>query len=280
MREINTTKNIIKSLMIFFIIISFLSFSYGDSEAVKLRVSVNTANIRLKPSDESLIVATVHLGTILEYQAKQDHWIRVNLPPDEKGYVISGYIHENQVEKTEKKKEPIEELGSTTAEIKEKSTPEEKIDELKKPDKADHSMFSVGLGYGLPYGILGMNCEFNTIFPAEERVFDYIALTGGFGYFTGGVKYVFGLRIYPLGRKPEWQPRLSAYYGTTGFYKTYGGNAKNYSGPAFGAGILWLSKSKISIDLELQYRIINAPIGYVKEKDADFTLSAGVQYHF
>jgi len=278
MSKIKKYKNICKLFILFFVIISILSFSYGNSKIIKLRVSVNIAKVRLKPSVDSLILAEVHLGTILEFRERKDHWIRVNLPPDENGYVISGYINENQVEQIEK--ETSEKSIPPLVEIKKRAAPDKNMEKSMEPKENDHSMFSVGLGYGLPYGILGMNCEFNTIFPTQERVFDYIALTGGFGYFTGGVKYIFGLRIYPLGRRPEWQPRLSAYYGTNGFYETYGGKAKNSSGPAFGAGILWLSKSKISVDLEVQYRITNVPAGYVKKEDVNFTLSAGVQYHF
>jgi len=266
-----------KVLVIFYIAIAFLSLSYGKSQIIEFKVIVNIAKIRLKPSDDSLIVAEVLLGTVLEYQGEKEGWIRVNLPPNEKGYVLSGYIRENQVEKIDLEKEPLEKIPLSDVKTDKSTIPEEKQEKIK---KSDYTMFSIGLGYGIPYGILGMNCEFNTIFPTEEKVFDYIAVTGGFGYFTGGMKYVFGLRVYPLGRKPEWQPRLSAYYGTTGFYKTYGGTAKNYSGPAFGAGILWMSRHKISVDLELQYRLITTPSGYVKEEGVGFTLSAGVQYHF
>ncbi|MCD6517818.1 MAG: SH3 domain-containing protein [Candidatus Aminicenantes bacterium] len=261
----------------FCIAVTLLSVSYGKSQTIKIEVIVNTAIIRLKPSDNSLIVAEVHLGTVLEYQEEKDGWIRVNLPPNEKGYVLSGYIHKNQVEKIDLAKESPEKIPFSEEKIDKSTISAEKREKIK---TSDYTMFSIGLGYGIPYGILGMNCEFNTIFPTEEKVFDYIAVTGGFGYFTGGVKYVFGLRVYPLGRKQDWQPRLSAYYGTTGFYKTYGGTAKNYSGPAFGAGILWMSRHKISVDLELQYRFITAPSGYIKEEGVVITLSAGVQYHF
>jgi hypothetical protein len=41
-----------------------------------------------------------------------------------------------------------------------------------------------------------------------------------------------------------------------------------------------MSAGKISIDIELQYRIPSIPAGYVKEEGLDFTLSAGVQYNF
>jgi len=270
-------KKIFNALVSFCIAVTLLSISYGQSQTIKFKVIVNTAIIRLKPSDDSLIVAEVHLGTILEAKGEKDGWIRVNLPPNKKGYVLSGYVRENQVEKIDLEKKPPEKIPLYEEKIDKSTVSAEKREKIK---TSDYTMFSIGLGYGIPYGILGMNCEFNTIFPTKEKVFDYIAVTGGFGYFTGGVKYVFGLRVYPLGRKPAWQPRLSAYYGTTGFYETYGGTAKNYSGPAFGAGILWMSRHKISVDLELQYRLVTTPSGYVKEEGVGFTLSAGVQYHF
>jgi len=82
-----------------------------------------------------------------------------------------------------------------------------------------------------------------------------------------------------MGRKANWWPRISIYYGTVAFLKRYS-TYKNASGPAFGAGVVWMSAKKISIDIELQYRIPSIPAGYVKIEGRDFTLSAGVQYNF
>jgi len=358
-----------KRILIFsFLLTIFLSLSLrsGEARKVQIRVKVKKANVRLEPATESMVISQAPLGAILEVEYKKGEWYLVNLPPDQDGFVVSGYIHQDNVtvigeigdiraekaasgeralsvkiriktNEAEVRAAPdftAEIIGRTPqgtvlesvgmqeewykvlitsnlsgyihrghVEILEKEVPAEKVMEEEKteeeqPEKISpqiqkpeipskkyprapgKSYFSIGLGYGIPYGTLGMNCEFNTIFPTEEKVFDYFSITAGFGYFSGGIKYVFGLRGYPLGRKGNWWPRISIYYGTVGIYKTYYGKHKNASGPAFGAGVVWMSAKKISIDIELQYRIPSIPAGYVKKEGVDITLSAGVQYNF
>jgi len=350
-----------KKVVIFslLVIISFIFFvKTGEAAQLKVRVLVKNAEIRLSPNAEAVVISRVPLGAVLESERKEGKWFQVTLPPDDKGFVIYGYIHQNKVtvigeseEKTkedkrteEKKAEAKIKVEVTVKEAKIRLEPdhgsqiigqaplgtvlkckskmgewyeveivsnvfgyihqdyikalgevedilyeEEKEKKALKriEDKKDSttdfvpaarkkSYFIIGLGYGIPYGTIGMNCEFNTIFPTEEKIFDYFSITAGFGYFTGGIKYAFGLRGYPLKREGNWWPRISIYYGTVAFYKYYG-KYKNASGPAFGAGVVWMSAKKISIDIELQYRIPSLPAGY---EGMNFTLSAGVQYHF
>jgi len=353
-------KAVIFSLLV---IVSFIFFvKTGDAAQLKVRVIVKDAEIRLKPNAEAVFISRVPLGAVLESEEKKGKWFQVTLPPDEKGFVVSGYIHQDKVtvigeseEKTKEKKRTEEKkaeakikveviikeakirlepdhgsqiigqapLGTVLeckskmdewykveivsnvfgyihqdhikalGEVEDIPSGEEKEKKVLKriEDKKDSTTdfvpaarkkgyFSIGLGYGIPYGTLGMNCEFNTIFPTEEKVFDYFGITAGLGYFTGGIKYVFGLRGYPLARKGNWWPRISIYYGTVAFYERYDGTHKNASGPAFGVGIVWMRAKKILIDIELQYRIPSMPAGYVKEEGLDFTLSAGIQYNF
>ncbi|MBN1271150.1 MAG: SH3 domain-containing protein [Candidatus Aminicenantes bacterium] len=83
--------------------------SAGMSENVKLRVTVERANIRLKPSLESAVVGRAPLGTIFENAEKVGDWFKISLPPDESGFVVTGYIHSSIVDvltqaKTEAKK--------------------------------------------------------------------------------------------------------------------------------------------------------------------------------
>ena len=354
-----------KKVVIFslLVIVSFIFFvKTGEAAQLKVRVIVKDAEIRLKPNAEAVFILRVPLGAVLESEGKEGKWFQVTLPPDEKGFVVSGYIHQDKVtviEESEEKPKEDKRTEEKKAEVKikvEVTVKEAKIrlepdhgsqiigqaplgtvlkckskmgewyeveivsnvsgyihqDHIKAlgevedipfgeekekkalkriEDKKDYTTdfvpaarkkgyFSIGLGYGIPYGTLGINCEFNTIFPTEEKVFDYFGITAGFGYFTGGIKYVFGLRGYPLARKGNWWPRISIYYGTVAFYERYDGTHKNASGPAFGVGVVWMSAKKILIDIELQYRIPSLPAGYVKEEGLDFTLSAGVQLNF
>ena len=63
-----------------------------------IRDRIKDANVRLKPTTESAVIATVPAGAVLESIGKSGNWYQVNLPPDEKGIVISGYIWGELVE--------------------------------------------------------------------------------------------------------------------------------------------------------------------------------------
>ncbi len=97
------------------------------AEKFTIRVIAQNANIRLKPDINSLVIAKVPIGTLLESEGRDDSWYKVNLPPDEKGFIVSGYIHQNIVEVIE---EPSEEIKEDIKETKEK-----KKVELESPEK-------------------------------------------------------------------------------------------------------------------------------------------------
>jgi len=96
------------------LIISFLCLGgIGEAAKLKLRVKVATANIRLKPTMKAIVISHAPLGAILDSEEKIKEWYRVNLPQDESGVVVSGYIHQNMVEvvqEVEKTIEPKEEV--------------------------------------------------------------------------------------------------------------------------------------------------------------------------
>lgn len=97
----------------------------AEGARIKLRVNVENANIRLKPTIESTIISKAPLGAILESEEKVGNWYKVNLPPDESGFVVSGYIHESIVEVVEE----IEEISAK------ESVEEKKISKVEKPTK-------------------------------------------------------------------------------------------------------------------------------------------------
>jgi outer membrane protein W len=70
----------------------------GAAEELRLRVITADATIRLEPGSESTVVSEVKLGAVLTSESKAGEWYRVDLPADEDGYVISGFIHQSQVE--------------------------------------------------------------------------------------------------------------------------------------------------------------------------------------
>lgn len=92
-------------LLLLLIASLLLVIETSDAAGLKVRVIAQRANIRLKPDISSPVIARLPLGTILQTEGKEEEWYKVNLPPDEKGFVLSGYIHQSIVEVTEEIKE-------------------------------------------------------------------------------------------------------------------------------------------------------------------------------
>ena len=68
----------------------------------KIQVILASANIRAEPKFESEIVRQLESGLTLLAISKVGQWYRVDLPPDEDGIVISGFIHETLVRVVDK----------------------------------------------------------------------------------------------------------------------------------------------------------------------------------
>jgi len=96
-----------RKIIIFALLIISLVFLGGIGKAakLKLRIKVAKANIRLKPTTESAVISQAPLGAILESEDKIGNWYKINLPPDVRGVVVSGYIHQSIVEVLEEIKE-------------------------------------------------------------------------------------------------------------------------------------------------------------------------------
>lgn len=70
---------------------------YPSSLPQQIKVKVENASIRLKPDHESQVIHNVAYGTFLEPEEKTAEWYKVSVNKD--GYTISGYIHQDFVEK-------------------------------------------------------------------------------------------------------------------------------------------------------------------------------------
>jgi hypothetical protein len=75
------------------LVLGTLCFS---AEAIKLKVTAEVANIRIKPSISSQIIRQFPEGAILESVRQEGEWYLVRFEPDESG-VTSGYVHESLV---------------------------------------------------------------------------------------------------------------------------------------------------------------------------------------
>lgn len=76
------------------------------SEDIRIRITVERANIRLKPDIKSTVIGKALLGDILIAKEKSGRWFKIVLPPDENGIQLTGFIHESIVDVL--KAEPVE----------------------------------------------------------------------------------------------------------------------------------------------------------------------------
>ncbi len=68
----------------------------AQAAVIRLKVTAELANIRLKPSISSVIIRQIKEGAILEAVRKEGEFYLVKLDPDESGNT-SGYVHESLV---------------------------------------------------------------------------------------------------------------------------------------------------------------------------------------
>lgn len=64
----------------------------------EIQVTLEKANVRAEPDFGSEIIHQVQLGIALQSVGKTGEWYLVNLPLDEEGLIISGYIHQSFVQ--------------------------------------------------------------------------------------------------------------------------------------------------------------------------------------
>jgi len=79
-----------------YFVLAMANFVFSD--VLKVRVTASQANIRLKATIQSEILSRIPLGAVLDVIKKEGDWYFVKLPPDEKGIVVTGYIHQSTVE--------------------------------------------------------------------------------------------------------------------------------------------------------------------------------------
>jgi len=133
---------------------------------------------------------------------------------------------------------------------------------------------SVGAGFGVPYGILGIGVEFNAL--------PILSLNGGLGTtIFSGVGWNVGARAYFRKPGPVWRPRISAFYGINGVYAEDFGDPDNasYAGLTVGLGQLFLWQQH-GFDLDLMY-IINSELYDVIPGDyVRFKINVGYRFAF
>jgi len=151
---------------------------------------------------------------------------------------------------------------------------------------------SVGVGIGVPYGILGIN--------GEIAVHKYFSLSAGLGStIYAGLGYAVGARAYLKPAESKWRPRISMHYGVnsmiavqeslTGIYS----DGKKFSGLSIGIGTLAMfgERRKNGFDFEVVYLATtggledeidkrNASGNYLLEFDMPSKINIVVGYRF
>lgn len=195
---------ILLSLLIIFLLLAGI----GEAAKLRVRVIVERANIRLRPDIKSPVIAKAPIGTVLESEGKEGRWYKVNLPPDESGFVVSGYIHENIVEVVEEikevlKEEKVEEEKQPeviTPVIKEPAVREERparVEPRYVPKRVPKRNFAIS--FYPSYGIVSMS-DVNKIFDELNRwmKLDYPEEKDELENLGGGLDFFFEGRFFLL----------------------------------------------------------------------------------
>jgi len=137
------------------------------------------------------------------------------------------------------------------------------------------SIGSVGAGFGVPYGTLGVNFEINLL--------PYLSLAGGLGTTVyAGVGWSAGARGYFRKPGPMWRPRVSAFYGINSVYSEGRGNPNNkrYPGVTFGIGQMIVLWKRHGFDLDIMYVAYSEMDNEYPEDYSKFKINLGYRFAF
>lgn len=93
MKKAFQSRRIMAALIVFFALCG--SVHLGAS--LKVTVIVNSANIRIEPSLDGVVISSIKRGAVLLVLEKLEDWYRIELPPGLKGSARAGYIHASVV---------------------------------------------------------------------------------------------------------------------------------------------------------------------------------------
>lgn len=178
-------------LLVICLMILLISPLLGRAEKTKVKVIVNIANVRLKPDLGSKVIGKMPLGSILVFDKTIGEWFRVNLPPDESGFVVTGYMHNSVVEIIVE--EPVKEMENKKEQEKEIT---KKIEEPEKPARqpSKDSKIPSSKENKLKIGIQG-SAGFTVVNMTEASGYDEPILTD-----SGTFHYKFNLQAtYKIG---------------------------------------------------------------------------------
>lgn len=146
------------------------------------------------------------------------------------------------------------------------------------PDAHSPSNLRFGVGFGIPYGLVGANLEASPI--------KYVGLSGGAGFTPGGIGWAIGARLYPLGNNNDFNPRISYFHGVVAIAEESAYNSsrktyKNLTGNAYGIGLTIKDGKDRDFDIDLIFPQVSLSKGYErKDGDSDVKISIGYGIRF
>jgi hypothetical protein len=63
-----------------------------SQEQNQVRVIKNSAVLRIKPKNDAVVIKNLPLGVLLEVNEVLGDWLKITLPPDADGFIITGYL--------------------------------------------------------------------------------------------------------------------------------------------------------------------------------------------
>ena len=82
-----------------FITLSLVIFSLNlYSQEAKARIVKEQAVLRLAPNNDSIEFKQLPLGSEFSVEGTLGDWVKVKMPPDPSGFIITGYVHKSFVE--------------------------------------------------------------------------------------------------------------------------------------------------------------------------------------
>lgn len=200
--------------------------------------------IRRMPDLNAEVVATVLQGVIFECRGQDGDWYEVIVPAYRQRQAFIGFIHLSQVERIGAKGLAMEKTANEIPVPRPLSRQRAVAATPQEPYR-----FSFGFGLGIPFGVMGVAAEFNhsALSGKSDSLANYYTFNVGLGYPIAGLGYSIGLRIYPLGRMKDLQPKVSVQYGTVAIYNW------DYllDGFSAGAGFQWRLGRKLWLDSDL-----------------------------
>jgi hypothetical protein len=132
-----------------------------------------------------------------------------------------------------------------------------------------HNFVNLGIGFGLPYGLFGIN--------AEVEPLNFISITAGVGTtFFAGAAWQIGATVYFLDQSKMVRPRITLLYGVNSVIIFDNNNGfsgianESFLGLSLGAGVKIKIGESHGFNADLFYLLIDKSLDRQKELEQDY----------